>query len=460
MNIPNQSHNNSSLRNKGLNIFNKLEQCDKNNKIHVLLSALTLLISISSILYLNIKIPLIGDDYVYSFIYLTNERVGSLVDILTSQQIHYQSWGGRSVVHFIAQAILMIKVPLVIDLINSLAFIGLILCMQLHIIGRFKYNCKLYILLFVLMWLLQPAFAETAIWITGSANYLWGTLIILTFLLPFRLYQNKQNSIIQNTLYAILMFIAGVISGWTNENTAASMLIIIVAFLFYYKKNKWTIPLWAYIGLGGAIIGYIIMIIAPGNFIRAEGTSNSPFLMVYRLLTHTQSFVDYLGILNLGVVILLILYLKFSEKKNKTILHLSLIYSIGTIVSIYTMIMSPAFPARAWFGTITLNIIVFGLIFQNLNTKEPFIQNIKNTIIVFCIISFSFTFYEAYKDVTEIDKIWKERMVIIDESKKNGTNTIVFDEYQAKTKFGLGDAHYALKYMSQYYDIDIQLEKK
>lgn len=431
---------------------------NKRKGVQIIYCILTLLISISTILYLNHKIPLIGDDFVYSFIYLSTDRVTSLSDILISQQIHYQVWGGRSIVHFIDQALLLINNPLTIDILNSIAFVGLILCMQLHITGRLKFSIKLYTLLYTLMWLTQPAFAETTLWITGSANYLWGTLIILTYILPYRLYKNKQVPTIKSILSAILMFLIGIAAGWTNENTAAAMIVIIALFLYYYKRNNWIIKPWTYCGLIGATIGYIAMIIAPGNLARAEGTSNSLFMAVYRLLTHTQTFVDYLGVVNLGTIILYILYNRFAKKKKRTTLHLAFIYLIGVFISIYIMVMSPSFPARAWFGTIVLNIIVLGIFFHNLKAKEQFVYNIKNSIVAFCVISFSFAFYEACKDVNEIDKIWKDRMIAIETSKSNGDSIIVFDEYQAKTKYGLGDARYALKYMSQYYDIEIQLE--
>jgi len=420
---------------------------------------LIMVVFFSIILFLNINTPLTGDDYVYSFLYQTSNRLTSIGDIFESQYSHYFIWGGRSIVHFISQLLLLINNPLIIDIINSLAFIAFIYVIYLHIAGSKAQSISLLITVFCLMWILQPAFAETILWITGSANYLWGTLIILTFLLPFRLYVNKPIKPVFALFYSLLMFLSGIIAGWTNENTAAAMIIMVILFLLYYKSKKYNIPLWMYMGLFGAICGYVIMIAAPGNFVRAEGTSLSPFLIIYRALTSTQRFVNYLGLLNLGIICLIILIQNIKNKTENNFYHYLLILFIGVFVSIYIMIASPGFPPRSWFGPITLNIIIFGIVFYNLPSDIKFLRQIKECIVIFLVVTFCFSFYDASRDVLKIDKIWKERLALIDQKHVDNQSSVAFKEYQAKTKFGLGDTPYALNYISLYYNIDFQLEK-
>ncbi|MDL2215121.1 DUF6056 family protein [Dysgonomonas sp. OttesenSCG-928-M03] len=411
------------------------------------------------ILFLNLKTPMTGDDYVYSFIYQTPHRLSSIKDIIESQYIHYYQWGGRTIVHIIAQALLLTDNQLLMDILNSLAFVLFIYTIYYHITAGKGRSISLLFIVFALIWLVLPSFSETVLWITGSSNYLWGTLIILLFLLPYRLYNSKTLTMSKQIFYSVLMFPAGIIAGWTNENTAAGMIVIILFFIFYYRSQKRELPIWMYSGLIGAIIGYILMIAAPGNMVRAEGTSISPFLIIYRTLTYTQNFVNYLGILNLGITILLILYLRYTEKAKRTIMPYVIIFFIGIFISIYIMVASPGFPARAWFGVITFNIIILGIIIYNLDYSQYFFHQIKNSIFIFCIIAFGFSFYDAYKDVTAIDAIWKERSAILEQKQKEHAKSVTFKEYQARTKFGLGDAPYALKYMSDYYNIDFQLER-
>ena len=45
--------------------------------------------------FLNIKTPLIADDFVYTFIFGTSTPVMSFGDIVVSQISYYTTWGGR-----------------------------------------------------------------------------------------------------------------------------------------------------------------------------------------------------------------------------------------------------------------------------------------------------------------------------------------------------------------------------
>ena len=75
------------------------------------------------IFLLNRKYPLCLDDWTYSFVYGENpaKRISSMSDIFRSQYNHYFMWGGRSVVHFIAQWLLM-QNECLLDILNSLVY--------------------------------------------------------------------------------------------------------------------------------------------------------------------------------------------------------------------------------------------------------------------------------------------------------------------------------------------------
>lgn len=114
------------------------------------------------------------------------------------------------------------------------------------------------------------------------------------------------------------IFIPGILAGWTNENTAAAMLVIVIGFFIYYRSHKWAIPVWAIAGFTGAIIGFIIMIAAPGNFVRAgESTSFSLYNLSYRLFMWTLTFFYYSGPLFLITLISVITFSRFSRGDKK-----------------------------------------------------------------------------------------------------------------------------------------------
>jgi len=78
-----------------------------------------------SVFALNWYTPLMMDDYDYSFSWSTGERVAGVGDILASQAQHYLLWGGRSVVHFLAQLFLFLGKP-AFNIANSVMYLLLL----------------------------------------------------------------------------------------------------------------------------------------------------------------------------------------------------------------------------------------------------------------------------------------------------------------------------------------------
>lgn len=409
------------------------------------------------LLLLNIFTPLTADDFGYLYIYAGDgARVTSIADIIQSQYNHYYLWGGRSVVHFIAQGLLLLP-PIVINLLNTLVYIVYAFLIYWFIKGQNKGSIILFILINLAIWFVQPAFGDTILWITGSANYLWGTTLILLFLLPFRLYEGKTMKTISQLLCSVGFFLFGIIAGWTNENTALGMLIIAVLFLIYYRSKKISIPLWAIAGIIGALIGYVIMIQAPGNGVRAgEAGHLGVFIICYRFLMYSLAlFTDY-GMVVLLYFIGLILFWYFSKETRNDRLKLSFIFSISALAAIYAMILSPSFPPRAWFGILTFFIIAIGIVFYNLDyNKYKFLRQIRLSILFVGLIAFSFSLYLALKDVSNFYSIYKERQILVEKAKQEGDTTCEFERYVARTKFVHTEEVLSRHLMHDYYGIEI-----
>lgn len=412
------------------------------------------------ILLLNILTPLAVDDFGYLYIHAEDIKVTSISDVVHSQINHYKLWGGRSVVHFIAQSLLLLP-PLVIDILNSLVYLVFLFLIYYHIKGRGVHSLSLFALINLVLWLIMPAYGDTILWTTGSANYLWGTTIVLSLLIPYRLYEGNLCPGSMKVVRCIVLFIGGVIAGWTNENTAAAMLFAIVLFFLYYRSMGLGIPAWGVAGLMGGIIGYAIMILAPGNMIRAgDAVIVSAFLAIYRLFDYTQTlFIDY-GVFNLFYLIFLIMFWHFSKEYKSEILRRTLIYLAVFMVAVYSMVFSPSFPPRAWFGPLTFNIIAVGIIIYNLNYDLKFIRQIKCGILLVVFVMFMFSFFDAIRDVYSFYKISQKREVLVEEAKAKGLDKCEFERYKAKTKFTHTEESTANYLMKGYYGIDIKFKKE
>lgn len=414
-----------------------------------------ILICFSVIFILNMLTPLISDDFAYMFVYGEDRLVSSVSDVFDSQVNHYYMWGGRSIVHFIAQILLMLP-PCVADLLNSFVYMGYVFLIYFHIKGWGRNNLSLFILINLAVWFLQPVLGDTVFWLTGSANYLWGTTLILLFLLPYRMYQGQKSNIIAQLLMPVGIFLCGIIAGWTNENTAAAMLLISILYCAYYYSQKWIIPVWVIAGFVGSLAGFFLMIAAPGNYVRAGNSSLDLFVLLYRLFNSTQTLLFYCSPLLLCTLLMYIIFYRFSDKNKNENLKLSFIYTIAAITAVYAMVLSPTFPRRALFGVVTYLIIGIGVLFYNLDFRHNFIRQARMLLITFGLFSFLFTLYFAFKEIDSFRNITRERELVIKQAKEEDKSECEFERFSGGLYIH-GEDPFSAELMSRYYGIKIKL---
>lgn len=388
---------------------------------------------------LNILFPLQADDWGYSFIYSeVNQytvRVNSIFDIFVSQYNHYFGWGGRSVVHCIAQFLLFIDIR-VAKLLNSLAYICLFLMIYKIINKGKKPNAGLFILLNIIIWLIQPVFSIVILWLTGSANYLWGALLIILFIYPYYLfYLNKTSK--DSALKCVLFFLWGIISGWTNENSSLAMILLLVILMCYLKFQKVELPKWAIFGIIGASIGCAIMLLAPGNGVRASMisvnfglTEVSAFkLMKIRLYNLYNAGALRISIFTIIYGVFLVLYLKIGETKNKIdILFASFAFFISGLIGFFVLYPVPYFPRDAWTGIHIFFFIAIGLLYVNIPFNNLLMKVCRSVVFLILIAAFTNHYINLYKEVDYFSLKSKERELFVEQEKAEGKEDIIIPE--------------------------------
>ena len=230
---------------------------------------------------LNYLTPMaFGDDYVYSFIWqghseyepLTENavRVSSFWDIFVSQWSHYFTWSGRIVSHVIAQLFLWIGKD-IFNVFNAL--ISVLLIVEIYWCANkgtitWRFDAKRLCCIFFMLWAFTPGFSPVFFWFSGACNYLWPAVLLLTFLLPYiRKYYSFEEIIDCSGWFQFVMFFLGVLSGWTNENSICWIILILFVFV-YLNRNKAGLERWVFTGLAGLTIGYLLLMLAPGNTAR------------------------------------------------------------------------------------------------------------------------------------------------------------------------------------------------
>ena len=366
------------------------------------------------------------------------------MDIFDYQVWHYFNWGGRTVAHTLAQ-ILLVFPKAVFNILNSFIYTALIYLIYLH--GCFnkdnkdnKDNSYMLLLIHFILWFIIPVFGQSFIWLVGSCNYLWTTVIILYFLWLYR-----RNTLSEKWYNLLFMFILGLLAGWTNENTSAGLIVILVFSLIINKveTRKFELSKTRLFGIIGTLAGFVIMICAPGNYIRSAEFKDDTFIII-KIIKRTLDITNNLEniILPLLIVIIILISLKiYHKKKIEKELYT---FILGGFAAIYAMVLSPTFPERAWTGAIIFFVIAIIILVYDLDT----INRIYKFILVdFCII-LSIIYVGQYintaRDINYLRRTWNDRIDIINESSKDK----MFEFYKYETYnsrnpvYGLDDIGY------------------
>ena len=341
-----------------------------------------LLFLFSLMWYFNFCTPLICDDYVYAFVWQDNamgialpesaERVSGFMDIIYSQWKHYFSWGGRTIAHSLAQLFLWLGKDL-FNFLNAGCFILLLLEMQWMIHGgkiSFIISAKDILWLFGTIWIFTVYLGDIFIWVTLSCNYLWTTAVLLAFMLIYeRHYFSSENKPFERKSFSLMLFfIFGMIAGWTNENVPCFLILIIGLYIFKLHKERNEINWFLVSGLLGMVLGYILLVAAPGNYVRyARQVQDHIVTPGISLLQD-----NLLVLVNILLLRLILIYyvlrslIVIRRKETSTIcqklFNVSQALLVLSLASSAIMVFSPYYRYRSSFAGLVFLLIAVGII--------------------------------------------------------------------------------------------------
>ena len=436
--------------------MDKMKHYIKCNHQKIIFGAV-LIVSFILILIFNLRTGYSSDDFKYHFFYDTignptaeARQISSLWDVIVSMYNHWHMWNGRVVVH----ALLMIVLQggeLFFDIFNSLMYVLLGILIYKHSAPE-KMNIPLIVGIYLMMWFFLPQFGATCLWASGAANYLWSSILILTYMLPYRKYalnQDKHKDTVKN---AIIMSVTGLFVGCTNENTGGALALTCIMFIVYYKLNGIKIPKWSWCGVISTIIGAFILIIAPGNY-RVNSKTDFAGLVA--------RFGDIYNISVIYTVILVMLAYKSEKKRLSLSLEVfSLIYIVPALASIFVLIFSAQHPERTWF----LAIVLFMCATGHLYTRLELHKYRKYIPIALFTIIFAFSFTSELKNINSTYKQVHEGVLLIEKAKEEGKTYVTipkvvpskskYDPYNITSYVSVNSNDWMNTWMAEYYEID------
>ncbi|MBQ9574642.1 MAG: hypothetical protein IJR27_05125 [Synergistaceae bacterium] len=324
----------------------------------------------------NIMCPLFADDYSYAFIWdgknggnLINgigrrERVKSLKDIFVSLYSHYFTWGGRMLAHFFVHLFVLIGKPL-FNLVNSAVCI-LLLLVILKLGGSSPDDTYLVLWVISGFWFCSPFLMGTVLWLTGSCNYLWMSLVQCVFVLPY-----AQGISVNAFMISVLGFFAGL----TNEAGGAGVFVLAVIFMI----ESWlggNLMLWQVSGLIFFCAGYAVIMLSPGNMNQYRLIHGLP--LQYKIpISETwnrKKFADNFRLGFLPVIAqelllyvpIVIYFLEGGSFTDRTGIYI-LAFCLASLSGLSAMMFSPKFPVRAGFPSTVFLIPASVCAMQNIS---------------------------------------------------------------------------------------------
>lgn len=389
-------------------------------------------ISFLAILIFNIFTPYMTDDLSYKATVL---QADSFLELLGQEYEQYMTWTGRSVGHLILRFFLSGS-KAYFNFANSLVFVLLTLLVYWNVENKKKYNVSVFVLINILLWLFGVMFSQTVLWETGACNYLWGSTIIMLHITLYRwlIKETDQGTDKKMILWSVVLFLTGILSGWCNENTSGGgILFVILVLLSYFIRRKSRkdkkLKLWMVSGLSGQVIGFVFMIAAPGNRIRAqfmEEEHTGILAIISRFQKITLAIEEnFLFLLIFVLIVIIIVY--FQEGDWKTFFNKHSMLAIWLFVfgaTCYALILTAEPMPRVYFGAGVFLIIAVVQGYVDINEMGLGIRVFKSCILSVLALVMFFTYIESGANMIRIYREYHEREVYLEEMAESGKEEV------------------------------------
>lgn len=347
----------------------------KSRRIMWIVTGILTVVSVVVLYMTHRKVPFMMDDLWYSTMLSDDTPIASLGDIVKSQIWHYNNWGGRSMAHGILQLTLLAGEQAA-DVLN-VAVTFLLAGTVCLVAGERKRPALLAALAMLLG--LNANWKMSMFWQSGAANYLYITVFILFFVFCYlreigdagsqtaevsdtwKTPPETKAEPVPGSLPGITLWIVplGVVAGWSNENMGPVVWILSILVILTRFRERRRVPPWMILGSIASLFGSIMVIAAPGNFVRSSQAADKEYGVLWRFFlrcyAESRAMLEYLFpvLLVLAVALLVGRFaLQIPLGRRNGILLLLALLSWGA------MILSPHYPDRASFGTMAILVCV------------------------------------------------------------------------------------------------------
>lgn len=370
--------------------------------------------------------PFHSDDYHFSLLDVSWKEIATF----------YMGWSGRVLANWAGILLLACKNQIVISLLIAFFATGMLYLVS-RLPGRLfntEFSPYKFLILFALYWICNPNLGQVAFWVVGACNYLITNFFIVVFLTLFFLFRSSTSSAVR-----LLLFISAAIAGCTNENTSVTLLctftgLCLVMKFFHIPFNAKT----AIIAGAGLLAGTLILILAPGNYVRMEKFAGfkekalTEKIIIHLRRINLHNFGQFLPVCALGITGSLFLWHDRQHEQGQNIqrIVLSILFFLAGCAAFAIMVASPYMPPRSFSGTqffllIALSFVLDGTDFKGWPGKLVHVACLS----CFLIFAYSFSLVCTSYVITKDQEKLRNDLIMYEKEQQGATATAIIPDW-------------------------------
>jgi hypothetical protein len=222
-------------------------------------------------------------------------------------------------------------------------------------------------------------------------------------ILIFRKYSINQNVIKNNFVNTGIIFLLGILAGWSSENGSAGMLVILSLYIVYFYFNNIHSSKYIVSGYIGSLIGFVLLVTAPGAAVRKTVEQAEVHLsIIFKFFMISYFWVTYLFAIFIILAIVFFVGKRYFDFKKNNCIYQSIIFIIASFATAFCMLAAPTAPERTWFFVVVYIVIGIGILyekfdFENIEINEKTILMLRRLVLVVILIA-SCDFFVMYLD--------------------------------------------------------------
>ena len=340
--------------------------------------------------------------------------------------------------------------------------------------------------LFVLSMTIIARKGETYFWISGYVMYLWSATLLLFFGVFYRLvFADKKSFHFKNNSWqeiGFIFFIAalGFLAGMAFEIGGIITIALLLCGIGYKRfMAHEKLPCWVYVGLIAFVMGYIVLMVAPGNYARLS----DPFFDQFNQMTFFDKLMRVPHMIRLFITrlrwvspLIILVGFYYWHKNSKvagksssgvdrfvTIIKkdqlflTAIVFSVASLAAAAAIGFSPVKDARVFFLATVFFMISFLLVVDYLWTSTIMARRVKQCIFIglamFMVYQVTMIGLRAY----QYHIAFAARTHIIKQQKDNGAVAIIVPNMNLKTSFWINDgsirSDWVRKVWTDYYGV-------